>query len=127
MLPVRGWFEAAATTAIIMLYSILGHEVSNITLLIEIDYLIERKNRLLDHFSRQKLNMHLAFVFVFNSCINENSKLPEILLVILIWSYFFKYSIEIFHKNIASLHRFTLCGLCNLKHQMKKLLQKKVR
>ena len=50
---------------------------------------------------------------------------PEILLVILIWSYFFKYSIEIFHKNIASLHRFTLCGLCNLKHQMKKLLQKK--
>ena len=52
MLPVRGWFEAAAATAaVIMLYSILGHEVSNITLLIEIDYLIERKNKLLDHFS----------------------------------------------------------------------------
>ena len=78
MLPVRGWFEAAtATAAVIMLYSILGHEVSNITLLIEIDYLIERKNKLLDHFSRQKLNMHLAFVFVFNSRKNENSKLHE--------------------------------------------------
>jgi hypothetical protein len=28
-----------------MLYSILGHEVSNITLLIEIDYLTERKKK----------------------------------------------------------------------------------
>ena len=57
--------------AVIMLYSILGHEVSNITLLIEIDYVIERKNKFLDHFLGQKLNMHLVFVFVFNSCINE--------------------------------------------------------